>query len=479
VDRVMNFINGKGAPSLADAYSEVIDPCTGEAYCEAPVSGEADIDAACQAAQAAFKTWRLTTPAERSVALFRAADALASHADELITAEARNTGKPLSWLREEEFPGILDQLRFYAAAARDLRGLASGQYVAGLDSNVYREPLGVCGQVSPWNYPLNMGLWKFGPALAAGNTVVLKPSETTPVTTVMAAEFIADILPPGVLNVVCGDRDTGRLLVAHPVPVLISVTGSVRAGREVAAAAGKDLKRVSLELGGKAPALVFSDASLEAAADGIIFAGFVNAGQDCEAVTRVLVEESVREEFTEMLVSRASSTRFGPPEEVGVSYGPLNSAAQLDRVSGFVSRMPAHGRILTGGRAVRRNGGYYFEPTVIDGLKQGDEMIQEEIFGPVLTIQGFSAESEAVELANGVQYGLAASVWSSNHDRVLRLRRELECGKIWVNCHLAVAAEMPNSGVKASGHGNDLSVLAIEEYTRLKHVMSKVSPLGI
>jgi betaine-aldehyde dehydrogenase len=475
----MNFIDGKGVPSMASAYSEVINPCTGEAYCQAPVSREADIDAACRAAQAAFKTWRLTTPAERSVALFRAADALASHADELITAEAQNTGKPLRWLREEEFPGILDQLRFYAAAARDLRGLASGQYVTGFDSNVYREPLGVCGQVSPWNYPLNMGLWKFGPALAAGNTVVLKPSDTTPVTTVMAAEFIADILPPGVLNVVCGDRDSGRLLVAHPVPALISVTGSVRAGREVAAAAGKDLKRVSLELGGKAPALVFSDAGLAAAADGIIFAGFVNAGQDCEAATRVLVEESVREEFAEMLASRASSTRFGPPEEPGISYGPLNSAAQLDRVSGFVSRMPAHGRILTGGHAVRRDGGYYFEPTVIDGLKQDDEMIQEEIFGPVLTIQGFSAESEAVELANGVEYGLAASVWSSNHDRVLRLMRELECGKIWVNCHLVVAAEMPNSGVKASGHGNDLSVLAIEEYTRVKHVMSKVSPLGI
>jgi betaine-aldehyde dehydrogenase len=478
VDRLKNHIDGKSVPSQADSYSDVIDPCTGEAYCEAPVSGAADIDAACQAAKAAFRSWRLTTPGERSVLLFRAADALAAHADELIAAEARNTGKPLGWLREEEFPGIVEQLRFYAAAARDLRGLASGQYVTGFDSSLYREPVGVCGQVSPWNYPLNMALWKFGPALAAGNTVVLKPSDTTPVTTVMAAEFMAGLLPPGVLNIVCGDRDTGRLLVAHPIPAIVSVTGSVRAGREVATSAGQDLKRVSLELGGKAPALVFSDADLAAAADGIIFAAFVNAGQDCEAVTRVLVEESVRPEFTEMLVSRARVIRFGPPDEDGVTYGPLNNAVQLDRVAGFVGRIPAHASILTGGHADRRNGGYYFEPTIIDGLKQDDEMIQQEVFGPVLAIQGFSGEAEALELANGVEYGLAGSVWSTSHDRVLRLSRDLECGKVWVNCHLVVAAEMPNSGVKASGHGNDLSVLAIEEYTRVKHVMSKLAPLG-
>jgi betaine-aldehyde dehydrogenase len=476
VDRLTNFVDGKKAQPLSEVYSQIIDPCTGAAYCVAPVSGEADIDAACRSAQEAFRTWRLTTPGERSIALFRSADVLAAHADELIAAESRNTGKPLRWLRDEEFPGILEQLRFYAAAARELRGLASGQYVTGFDSSLYREPLGVCGQVAPWNYPLNMGLWKFGPALAAGNTVVLKPSDTTPVTTVMAAEFMADILPPGVLNVVCGDRDTGRLLVAHPVPALVSVTGSVRAGREVASAAGQELKRISLELGGKAPAVVFADADLEAAADGIIFAGFVNAGQDCEAATRVLVEESVREQFTGMLVSRAEATRFGPPDEAGVSYGPLNNALQLERVSGYLARMPAHGKILAGGHADRRNGGYYFEPTVIDGLSQDDEMIQQEVFGPVLTIQGFSSESEAVGLANGVQYGLAASVWSSNHDRVLRLSRQLDAGKVWINCHLVVAAEMPNSGVKASGHGNDLSVLAIEEYTRVKHVMSKVSP---
>jgi len=306
--------------------------------------------------------------------------------------------------------------------------------------------------------------------------VVLKPSDTTPVTTLMAARIIGEILPPGVLNVVAGDRDTGRLLVAHPTPALISVTGSERAGIEISGAAAADLKRVSLELGGKAPVLVFADvADVAATAAEIAQAGFLNAGQDCEAACRVLVAEPVYDEFVQHLVRAAEATSYGPPSQ-GAFYGPLNSAAHLAKVEGYLDRLPGHARVLTGGHADRTGGGFFFAPTVVAGVRQDDEIVQEEVFGPVITVQPFSSEAEAVQLANDVRFGLAAGLWTTDHDRVLRVSAQLEFGKVWVNCHLVVAAEMPNSGYKHSGHGNDMSVLAIEEYTRVKHVMSAVRP---
>jgi betaine-aldehyde dehydrogenase len=475
MDKLQNYIDGKTVAPLSGAYTDIINPATGEAYVQAPLSGQQDVDAAFEAAARAFATWSRTTPGERSLLLFRVADALEAHKDELVDAECRNTGKPLSFMRDAEFPGSIAHLRFYAAAARDLRGLAGGSFLSGHESTVRREPVGVCGLVSPWNYPLNMGVWKFGPAIAAGNTVVLKPSDTTPVTLLMAAKIIGEIVPPGVLNVVAGDRDTGRLIVAHPTPQLISVTGSERAGMEISAAAASDLKRVSLELGGKAPVLVFDDVDVPTTARSIAGAGFLNAGQDCEAATRLLVADAVYDEFVDELVAAAEATTYGPPSQEGVDYGALNSLAQLDKVEGFITRLPDHARVLSGGKVDRKDGGYYFQPTIVVDVEQDDEIVQEEVFGPVITVQRFHTEEEAVRLANDVRFGLAAGVWTQNHDRVLRTSAGLDFGKVWVNCHLEVAAEMPNSGFKHSGHGNDLSVYALEEYTRLKHVMSAVA----
>jgi betaine-aldehyde dehydrogenase len=472
VDRLQNYIAGAYVDARTAQTTPVIDPATGTTYIEAPRSGAEDVDAACRAAADAFDRWRWATPAERSLALFRIADALEARSEEFILAEARNTGKPLSFLRSEEFPMALDNLRFFATLARNLPGLSTGQYVAGFDSTMRREPVGVCGCVTPWNYPLAMAVWKVGPALAAGNSVVIKPSDTTPVTTAMFAEIVGEHIPPGVFNVVVGDRDTGRALVAHPVTDLITVTGSVRAGMEIAASAATDLKRVQLELGGKAPVLVFGDCDLEHTVEGIATAGFVNAGQDCAASTRVLVHESIAEEFTRRLVERASGTSYGPPDDDSVEYGPLNNQNQLDRVEGFLERRPDNAQVLVGGSTDRRDGGYYFEPTVVGGLVQTDEMIQQEVFGPVITIQPFRDEAEAVAKANDVNYGLASSIWTTNHETALRVSSLLDFGSVWVNCHLVMAAEMPNAGFKHSGYGNDLSVYALDTYTRVKHVMT-------
>jgi betaine-aldehyde dehydrogenase len=474
VEQLQNFVDGDFRATLDGSTMPIIDPSTAEPYLTAPCSGPRDVDLACQAAGDAFESWKRTNPSQRSLLLFRVADALEAKAEEFIAAESRNTGKPLLWMRNEEFPMVLDHIRFAAAMARSLTGLSDGEYVTGYQSSVRREPVGVCGQVTPWNYPLLMAVWKFGPALAAGNTVVLKPSDTTPVTTVMAAAIMAEHLPPGVFNVVIGDRETGRALVAHPRPDLISVTGSVRAGKEVAAAAASSLKRVHLELGGKAPVLVFADVDLPHAIQGILVAGFINAGQDCAAATRVIVHESIHDEFVAGLVVGANSTKYGPPHE-NVEYGPLNNATQLERVQGFLDRAPGHARVLAGGSPDRRDGGYYFQPTVVAGLRQDDEMIQNEIFGPVITVQSFSTEQEAVAMANGVAYGLAASIWSTDHATVLRVSGDLDFGQIWVNCHLVQPAEMPNGGFKHSGHGNDLSLFALEDYTRVKQVTSWLS----
>jgi betaine-aldehyde dehydrogenase len=474
MDRLQNFIGGEYRDAGSGSTTDVVDPSTGTVYLQAPNSTAEDVDAACRAAAIAFTTWRRTTPAERSLAIFRFADALEARAEEFILAESRNTGKPLKWMRDEEFPMLVDHLRYMATIARNLTGLATASYATGYDSSVRREPVGVCGQVAPWNYPLMMAVWKFGPALAAGNTVVLKPADTTPVTTAMLGSIAAEHLPPGVLNIVIGDRDTGRALVEHPVPALISVTGSTRAGMEVSASAATDLKKVHLELGGKAPVLVFPDldpAALDDAAVKIAEAGLSNAGQDCAAGCRVLVHESIHDAFVDRLVEAVKATTYGPPDE-DVEIGPVNSAAALDRVLGFLDRVPAHATVRCGGAADRRDGGFYVQPTVITGLRQNDEHVQSEIFGPVLTVQSFTDEAHALALANDVAYGLAASVWTRDHETALRVSSDLDFGQVWINCHLIQPAELPNGGFKHSGHGNDLSLFSLDDYTRVKQVTS-------
>jgi betaine-aldehyde dehydrogenase len=480
VETFHNIVDGKPVAAADGRTLDIVDPSTGEVYATSPLSGPDDVDAAFRSARTAFRGgWGTTTPSERMTALLAIADAVQEHAEELVEIEHRDTGKPKGLTMSEEIGPMVDQFRFFAGAARHLQGTAAAEYMAGHTSYVRREPLGVIGAVTPWNYPMMMATWKMGPALAAGNTLVIKPSDTTPASTVRMGELFDEILPAGVLNVVCGDRATGAALAAHPIPAMVAITGSTAAGRAVAAATAKNVARAHLELGGNAPVVVFDDADVAAAAEAIATAGFFNAGQDCTAASRVLASQAIADDLAAALAEQAGAVRFSRDEEPDAEdlfIPPINNAEQLAKVSGLMDRLPAHVQVLAGGSAAD-GPGFFYAPTVVTGVRQDDEIACNEIFGPIITVQSFADESQALELANDTPYGLASSVFTRDHSRALRMSRALDFGCVWVNCHIPLVAEMPHGGFKESGYGKDLSDYSLEDYTRLKHVMSFVEDL--